>query len=318
MLMSRLIVGLFSIGLTVVGTEVVSGDDYPSKPIRVFGASVASTNDFAARLIAPDLSSRLGQQVIVENRPGVITIDTVAKAPPDGYVLMMQGSNLWLSPFFDKVSYDAVRDFSPVSLLAGSPNILVAHPSLPVRSVKELIAFVKVRPGEINYASGTTGSSSHLAAELFKAMAGVNIVRILYPVNSQRMTAVVGGEAALAFPGAVEALQHVKSGRLRALAITSAKPSALAPGLPTMAETLPGFESASLVALFAPAKTPSAIINRLNQEVVRILSRADVKEKFFNTGNEVVGSSPEELAGYIKSDMAKIGKLVKDTGVHAD
>jgi tripartite-type tricarboxylate transporter receptor subunit TctC len=319
MLRPRFVAWMFLAGMMVLGTRMVSGQNYPSKPIRIVTAAPGSGNDFAARLMAPGLTGSLGQQVIVDNR-GIIAIETVAKAPPDGYTLLFYGTVLWLAPFLrDNVSYDPILDFSPVTWVTNSPNILVVHPSLPVKSVEALIALAKARPGELNYGSGSAGSTSHLAAELFKAMAGVNIVRIPYKGAAPALNDVIAGQVHLIFPSASSVMPYVKSGRLRALAVASAEPSALAPNLPTVAASgLPGYESASILGMFAPAGTPATIINRLNQEIERALNRTEVKQKLFNAGAEVVASSPERLAATVKSEMARLGKVIRDAGIRGE
>jgi tripartite-type tricarboxylate transporter receptor subunit TctC len=243
----------------------------------------------------------------------------LAKAPPDGYTVLVQGSNLWLAPFMQDVSYDPVRDFLPHTMAAKSPSILVAHLSVPVKTVKELIAVAKAKPGGLNYASGPAASSPHLGAELFKSMAGVNIVRIAYKGGGPALTGLLSGEVQMMVASAGSVTPHIGSNRLRGLAVTSAEPSALAPGLPTVAASgLPGYELVSPDGIFAPANTRAAIIERLNQEIVRSLNRSDVKEKFFNAGAETVGNSPKEFAAFIKSDMATLGKVIKDAGIKAE
>ena len=305
-------------GLMVLGTGVVSGQDFPSKPIRLVTGGPGSNGDFASRLIAQGLSDAIGQQVIVDNRTsGVILGDVVAKAPPDGYTVLVTGSSLWLRPFFqDNLPWDPVKDFIPVTLAVSSPNVLVVHPSLPIKSVKELIALATLRPGELNYGSGPVGTSNHLAGELFKSMARVNIVRVPYKGVGQAVNDLMGGHVHLMFPVAASAMPHVKSGRLRGLAVLSAKPSALVPGIPTAAQAgLPGFEAEVINGVFAPAKTRAAIVNRLNQDIVRVLGQPDLKQKFFAGGVEVVGSSSAQLAAAVKSDMTILGKLIKDLGL---
>ena len=275
--------------------------------------------DLAARLIAQGASDSLGQPILVESRGGgVVAIELVAKARPDGYTLLFYGGTLWIGPLLQTVSWDPVRDFSPITLAVTFPNLLVVHPSLPVKSVKGLIALAKARPGELNYGSGSIGASTNLAGELFKAMAGVRIARIPYKAGASAMMALITGEVHLMFSTVGLVTPHVKLGKLRALAITTAKPSALAPGLPTVAASgVPGYESASLIGLVAPAGTPATLIDRLNQEIVRVLNRAEVKERLLTFGVEAVGSSPEEFAATIRSDMAKWSKLIKDTGIRA-
>ncbi len=313
---------MFSLGLMVLGAGLVSSQDYPNKPIRIVTADPGGASDFAARLIAPGLSDSLGEQVVVDNRGGAggaIAANIVAKAPPDGYTLLYYGSSIWILPLLHKVAFDPLRDFSPVTAAVRSPNVLVVHPSLPIKSVKELIALGKARPGELNYGSGGSGTASHLAPELFKAMAGVNIVRIIYRGAGPALNALLSGELHVMFPAAPAAMPHVKSGRLRALAVSSAQPSALTPDLPTVAASgLPGYEAVSIYGIFAPTGTPATVINRLNQEVVRVLNRTDVKNRFFNMGVEVAATSPEEFAATISSEMARMGKVIKDAGIRAD
>ena len=314
---------IFPIAIISFGAGLVSGQDYPSKPIRIVTAEPGGSSDFAARVIAQGLSRNFGHKVVVENRgggSGIIAAQTVAKAPPDGYTLLYYGPAIWLLPFLqDNVPYDPVRDFSPITLPVRSPNILVVHPSLPVRSVKELIALAKARPGELNYGSASRGSASHLAPELFKVMAGVHIVQVSYKGGGPALIDLIAGQVQLMFGSATSVAPHLRSGRLRALAITSAQPSALLPDLPTIAASgLPGYEAVSIYGMFAPANTSATIINQLNQEIVRVLNTPNAKEKFFSVGVETVGSSPEQLAAAIKTDMARMGKVIKDASIRAD
>ena len=311
MLIRRLVASIFSVGLMVLGVGVASGQDYPNKPIRFVTSSAGGSADFVARLIAAGLSGPLGQQVIVDNRGSAVMGEIGAKAPADGYTLLLAGPTFWAAPFFRRnLSWDPVRDFSPITLAARAPNILVVHPSLPVKSVKDLAALASAKPGELNYATGGAGSTPHLAAELFKSMAGVNIVRINYKGGGPAVTALLSGEVPLMFATAGSVAPHVKSGRLRALAVTSAEPSAVFPDLPTVAASgLPGYESVTIYGVFAPIETPATIINRLNQEIVRAVKRPDVREKFLNSGVETIGSSPQRLATAIKSEMALLSKV---------
>ena len=312
---------MFSVGLLAAGAGVASGQDYPNKPVRMVTAAPGAAGDFVARLVALGLTDSWGQQVIVENRggSGVIPIEIVAKALPDGYTLLVFGTTLWLLPLIQKVSYNPIGDFSPITLAAVTPLLLVVHPSLPVKSITELIALAKSRPGELNYASGISGSATHLPAELFKAMAGVNIVRVAYKGGAPAISALIGGEVQVMFATASGAGPHVNSGRLRALAVTGAEPSPLAPGLPTVAASgVPGYEVVSRTVILAPAQTPAAIISQLNREIVRFLTRADVKEKLLDSGVQAIGSSPEALAAIINVETAKWSKLIKDAGIAAD
>jgi tripartite-type tricarboxylate transporter receptor subunit TctC len=306
-------------GALVVSGGIVSAQNFPTKPIRIVSAEVGGGNDFAARVVAQGLSA-LGQPVIVENRPsGVIPGSIVAKAPPDGYTLLAYGVSLWIAPLLqDDIPYDPVGDFAPVTLVANSPGVLVVYPGLPVKSAGELIALAKAKPGQLNYASTSTGSPPHLAAELFKFMAGVDIMRILYKGMGPALIDLISGQVHLAFGTASSATPHIKSGRLRALAVTCAQPTPVFPGLPALASTLPGYEAGSIYGVFAPARTPAAIVNRLNREIVRHLQTAEVKERFLNVGVDVVGSSPAELAAAVKSDRERLGKMIRDAGIRAN
>jgi tripartite-type tricarboxylate transporter receptor subunit TctC len=291
------------------------GQDYPAKRLNVATSEIGGAGDFASRLIGQGLSVGFGQPVIIENRP-TLAPEFVAKAPPDGYTLLHYGNTVWTSPLIRSVRWDALKDFAPIMLTVRAPNVVVVTPSLPVKSVKELIALAKARPGQLNYASSTIGSSTHLAAELFNVMAGVNIVRINYKGVSMGINDLMSGRVQLMFlaPGAVTT--HIKSGRLRALATTGAKPSPLFPGLPTVASSgVPGYESAASFGLFAPAKTPASIVTRLNQEAARVLGTPDVKDKLFNSGMEVVANSPENFAAFLKSEIAKWTKVVQKAGI---
>jgi len=255
--------------------------------------------------------------VIVDNRGGGFApAEVVAKSPPDGYTALIQGGSAWINPLLQKAPYDAERDFAPIVLISRDVNILAVHPSMPVKSVKELIALAKSKPGELNYASGSSGSTTHLGFELFKALADVNIVRVPYSGNASAVTSIVSGETQAIVMDAGLLIPHAKSGKLRALAATSLEPSALAPGLPALAGSgVPGYESIGVTGMLAPAKTPAAIITRLNQEVMRHITRPEVKERFFSSGVEVLGSTPEQFAAMVKSDIAKWSKIIKDVGI---
>ena len=317
-MLSRVLAGAL-LSTAWAAADVALSQDYPSKVIRIVAGSVGGGNDVVARLLAQGISGPLGQPVIVENRgPGVLPIEFAFRMPPDGYTLLVNGSTLWTIPFLQKTLYDPVRDFSPITLATVVPNLLVVHPSLPVRTVKDFIALAKARPGELNYSSTSTGSAGHLAGELLKSMAGVNLVRIPYKANVASITAVISGEVELTITDVGLLKAHARSGRVRALAITSARPSALYPGLPTVAATLPGFELIATTGVYAPAKTPQAIINRLNQEIVRVLKTPEIKEKFLNSGTEVVAGTPDELAAFLKSDMARMAKIIREAGIKGD
>ncbi len=293
----------------------VPAQAYPVKPVRIVTVAPGSANDIVARLIAQELRPVLGQAIVVDNR-GTVAAEIVARAPADGYTLLLYGSAVWLSPFIrSSTPYDPVRDFSPVTLVASSPNIVVVHPSLPVKSVRELIALAKARPGDLNYAAGSLGAAPHLAAELFKAMGRLNIVRVAYKGTGGSLIGILSGEVGLMFPTAGSVTPYIKSGKLRALAVTSLQPTPLAPGLPLLSEALPGYESVSLNGLLAPARTPEAIIRQLNAEVARVMTRADIKEKLVAAGTDAMSTTPEEFAAIIQADMAKWGKLIREAGI---
>lgn len=319
----RFLAGTIMAAWVALGAGVACAQHYPTKPIRLVTAEAGGGNDFAARIIVQGLAGSLGQQVVVDNRGGAggaIAAEIVARARPDGYTLLLYANNIWLIPLLrSNVAYDAVRDFAPVTWAAKSPNTVVVHPSLPVRTMAELVAYAKAHPGELNYGSGGTGSSTHLSVELFKSMTGVDIVRVPFRGNAPALNALVAGQLHVMFATAGAVAPHLQSGRLRALAVTSAQPSPLAPGLPTVAASgLPGYESTQIYGVFAPAGTATAIVRGLNAEIVRVLGRADVRERFLASGVEPVGSSPEQFAATIKSEIARMGKVIKNAGLRED
>ena len=305
---------MLPIGLLVLGAGTTIAQDYPTRTVRVVTGEPGGTNDFIARLLAQGLAKGLGQNVIVENRPSNLIGEVVAKAPADGYTLLVAGATFVTVPLLQKTSYDPVKDFAPITLATTSPAIMVVHPSLPVKSVKELIAFAKARPGELNYSS----SPGQQMGELFNTMAGIKIVRIPYKGGGPAINALIGGEVQLMFATAAAATPHIKSGRLRALAVTTPQPSALGPGLPTVTSTLPGFVSQNIYGIFAPVKTPETIIRRVNREAVQFLNVPATKELLLANGVEAIGSTPEELADTVKSEMARLAKLNKDAGVRTE
>jgi tripartite-type tricarboxylate transporter receptor subunit TctC len=291
---------------------------FPTKPVRFVTSEPGGGNDIVARILADGLTTSLGQRVIVDNR-GIVAAEIAKNATPDGYTLLIYGANIWLMPFLrDNVPWDALRDFAPVTIAVQLPNILVVHPTLPVKSVRELIDYARARPGKLDYAAGTIGVSPHLSAELFKAMTHVDIVRVPYKGGGPALNGLIAGETQLMFPNAGSAIPHMKSGRVRALAVSSAQPSALTPGLPTIASAVPGYEFVAVICLYAPAKTPAAIIELLNREAVRVLRQPEVRERLFNAGNEVVANTPREFAAYMKADMQKMGKVIRDAGIRAE
>jgi len=309
---------LFRTGILILVTCHTHAQDFPIKPIRIIASEPGGGQDFIARLLAQGIPGSLGQPVIVENRPSSISVEIVAKAAPDGYTLLLSGSSFTATPLLRETPFDPIRDFSPVVAVDRAPSLLVVHAALPVKSVKELIALVKARPGELNYSMGIIGSSPHLAAELFKFMTNVNMVGIPYKGSAPAITDLMGGQTQLMFPTAGAVAPHVRSGRLRALAVTTLEPSALAPGLPTVASSgLADYEVQAIHGVIAPAKTPTAVIRRLNQAIVRYVNQIDVKQKFFDAGVESVGSSPEEYADKIKAELARMGKVIRSAGIRA-
>ena len=306
-----------ALGLIImVAAGALHAQNFPNRLIRVVTTEVGGASDLATRIMAQALSVNLGQSAIVENR-GIIGVEIVSQATADGHVLLHYTSPLWIIPLFRaNTPWDPLRDFVPIALTVNSPNLLAVHPSLPVKTVPKLVALAKARPSALNYASSSSGSGNHLAAELFKSMTGTKIERIAFKGAGAAVNAVMGGQIDLMFPTAGSVTQIIKQGRLRALAVTSLEPSAIVPGLPTMAQAgVPGYESQSRTALFAPAKTPPAVIARIHAEVTRALNQAEVRERLFAAGLEVIASTPQEAVAVIKSEMARMGKLIDDAGL---
>jgi tripartite-type tricarboxylate transporter receptor subunit TctC len=302
--------------IMMVAAGALHAQNFPNRLIRVVTTEVGGASDLATRIMAQALSVNLGQSAIVENR-GIIGVEIVSQATADGHVLLHYTSPLWIIPLFRaNTPWDPLRDFVPIALTVNSPNLLAVHPSLPVKTVPQLVALAKARPSALNYASSSSGSGNHLAAELFKSMTGTKIERIAFKGAGAAVNAVMGGQIDLMFPTAGSVTQIIKQGRLRALAVTSLEPSAVVPGLPTMAQAgVPGYESQSRTALFAPAKTPPAVIARIHAEVTRALNQAEVRERLFAAGLEVIASTPQEAVAVIKSEMARMGKLIDDAGL---
>jgi len=303
-----------NLAAAVLAAPALAQDAYPSRVVRIVTAAPGSNNDWGARLLGDEISPALGHRVLVENRGG-LAAEVVAKSPPDGYTVLFYGPAAWTLQLFRTVGYDPVRDLAPVTLALSSPIVLVVHPSLPVKSVKELIALARARPGDLNYASGTIGATPFIAGELFKYLAKVKIERVPYSGTGPSVIGLLSGEVELMFPGAGSVWHFVQQNKLRALGVASDKPSTLTPGLQPIALTLPGYESTSNIAFFVPAKTPPAIVARLNRELVTALGRTDVREKLLKGGVEAVGGTPEELGAYVKADIAKIELLIRSAGI---
>lgn len=315
----RAVAAPLAAGLVIAGgnayAQPATSLSYPNKPVRIVSSAPGGGVDFTARLLAVGLTAALGQQFIVDNRGGThVSSNTVANAVADGYTLLVQNNTLWIAPLFEKPAY-SMTQFVSVVLASRSLNILVVHPSLPVQSVKELIALAKAKPGEINYAAGLVGSANFLAAELFKHMAGVNMTRISYKGGGPALTDVLAGQVKIMFATTGSVMPHIKSARLRALAVTSAEPTSLVPGLPAVAATVPGYESLTFCGLLAPAKTAPAIIARLNEVSRKYLGLADTKERFLTSGVEAVSSTPQEFDTAIKADTARMQKAIRTMGL---
>ena len=311
--------------LAVLTPCAAAADVYPSRPIRfVVAFPPGGGTDIIARSIAQKLSERLAQQVVVDNRPGAggnIGTDVVAKSAPDGYTLLMgsAGPLAINASLFKTMPFDPIRDLAPVTLAASTPNVLVVHPSLKATTLKELIALARARPGEINFASSGYGTPAHLAGELFNSMAGVKLVHVPYKGASPALADLLGGQVQIMFSTMPPALPHVRDGKLRALAVTSAKRSPAAPELPTVDEAgLPGFEANTWHGVVLPAGAPPSIITRLNHEIVAILHLPEVMERLSSQGAEALGSTPEEFAAYIRSETAKWAKVVRESGAKAE
>ena len=302
-----------------------AGQTYPEKPIRVIlSVPAGATPDVTARLVTPGVSRLLGQQLVVDNRPGaggMIGAEIASKATPDGYTLFISSPGaLTILPHLRKhVPYDTLRDFIPISLISIGPFVLITHPSVPARTVKELIALAKAQPGKLNYASAGNGTANHLAMELFKHMAGIDIVHVPYKGAPQAVTDVVAGHMNMMFNSIAPIVGHIKAGRLRVLGIASAQRSAQLPDVPTISEAgLPGFEAVNWFGMFAPAKTPKRIIARLNEAVVKVVHTPEIQAQFLTLGADPVGSSAEDFAAFVRKDMEKYATIVKISGARVD
>jgi tripartite-type tricarboxylate transporter receptor subunit TctC len=298
---------------------------YPAKPIRiVVPFPPASGADVLARAVGTKLTERSGQQVLVDSRPGasgVIAAEIVAKAPPDGYTLMLgtSSSHAINVSTRENLPYDPLRDFSAVSLVARMPMLVMAHPSVPVSNARELIAFVRARPGQLTFATAGNGTTAHLSGELFKSMARVDIVHVPYRGSPQAMLDAVAGQVSLAIGPILTGLPQVTAGKLKALAVTTAARSSSAPEVPTLAESgVPGYESTLWYGLFAPAGTPREVVGRLSGEVVAILGLSDVRGSLQQQGAEPAGNSPDAFTAFVKSEIAKWATVVKSSGLHAN
>jgi tripartite-type tricarboxylate transporter receptor subunit TctC len=297
---------------------------YPSRPIRlIVPVPPGGSTDALARIISVRLGESLGQQIVIDNRAGAggnIAMGVAARSTPDGYVLLIVSSNFVVNPsLYAQVPYDPVRDFAPVTYIASAPSLLVEHPSINARTVKELVALIKSSPGKFNYASPGAGSAQHLAGELFKLAAGIDVTHVPFSGAGPAVIAVLGGQVQLAFASLPAVLPHAAAGTLRTLAITSNKRSPAAPDVPTFIEAgFPAVESDHLQGILAPAGTPAAIVNRLNIEIVRIINAPDVRKRLVDLGFVPVGNTPQEFAEVIRFQVGKWSRIVKDAGIRAE
>jgi len=310
--------------VAATGAALAQAPSYPVKPVRMLvGFAPGGATDIVARLLAPGLGESLGQQVVVENRPGAssqIAGDLVARAAPDGHTLLMTTQTLMTSQMIEGKTYpDLTKDFAPVSLSATSPLILVVNPSLPVKSVKELIALAKARPGQLNYASGGVGSAQHVPMEMLKSLAGINIVHVPYKGLTPAFNDVLAGEVPMIIPGLVSVLPYHQSGRLRIIATTGATRTSVTPEIPTIAQAgVPGYEFDSWTGFLAPTGTQPAIVSQVNAEIVRVSNLPDVRDRLTNLGFDVVGGTPEAFAAQITSNNARLGKVIREAGIKAE
>jgi tripartite-type tricarboxylate transporter receptor subunit TctC len=303
----------------------VAASSYPDRPIRLIAPFAAGgPSDIMARLVSQKLNESMGQPIVVDNRAGAggaVGCEIAAKAAPDGYTLLLGSSgNLSVNPsLYKKLPYDPVKDFQPITQLEAGPQVLVVHPAVAAKSVQELIALAKARPHALNFASGGTGTGNHLASELFKATAGIDIVHVPYKGTGQALTDLVGGQVQMMMSSLLPAIPQIKAGRLRGLAVTSVKRTPVLPELPTIAESgMAGFETTSWHGILVPAKTPKVIATRLHDELVKMLAQPDVRARLASEGIDAIGNTPQEFAAYIRSETVKYAKVIKQAGIKAD
>ena len=301
-----------------------AADDYPTRPIRlIVPFAPGGSADNLARTIQPGLGETLGQSLVIDNRPGassIIGTDLTAKAAPDGYTLLLITTTHTVNPaLMPKLPFDALRDFAPVSLVVSQPNILVVHPSVPAKTVKELVALAKAKPNTLNFASGGNGSSPHLSGELLKLVTGIQITHVPYKGSGPGITDLLGGHVQLMFAGPLGVEQHIKGGRLRALAVADARRSVVLPDVPTMAEGgVPGVETGTWYGMLAPARTPPALIDTVYRAIAKVLQLPDLKARLLAQGVDIVASPPQQFAAFLRSEVAKWAKVVKDAKVQAN
>lgn len=317
-------VAISGLAFALAALPVFAADNWPDKPIRVIvSVPAGGTPDLTARLIAPAVSSQLGQPLVIDNRGGAsgsIGAELAANATPDGYTLLISSPGaIAILPHLRKVPYDTLRDFAPIGLISSGPFLLLTHPSLPVRSVKDLLGLARSQPGKLNYSSAGTGAPNHLAMELFKSMTGVNIVHVPYKGAPQAVADLVGGQVPIGFNSILPMMPHLKASRLRALGIASQKRSPQLPDVPTISEDgVPGFEAANWFGMLAPVKTPRRILARVSEALVKAVRSPEVQSKFIALGADPVGSSPAEFAAFIRRETEKYAKVIKVSGARLD
>ena len=315
---------MVAVAVCACGMGAASAQGYPTKPVRmVVGFSAGSTTDLIGRVLASKMTEVLGQPTVVDNRPGAganIAAELVSKAPPDGYTILLANAGIATgATAYVKLNFNALRDFTPVSQVSATPHILVVHPSLPPKSVKELIGFARTRPGELNFSSTGHGNSDHLAAELFGYMTGLKMVHITYKGGPQALNDVATGQVAMYFSGLPSALPFIKAGRVRPLGLTAAKRAAAVPEVPTIGEAgVPGYEHILWSMLLVPAATPKEIVARVNDAAMKALSASDVRERYAGMGVDPTGSTPERAAAYLRSETDKYAKVVKAIGLRIE
>ena len=313
---------VFAFALALVSSTALAQDatHYPSRPIRLIVPFAPGGGlDISARLIGHKLTEVWGQNVVVDSRPGAATIvgtEIASKAAPDGYTVLMITTTFAINPgLYARLPYDANRDFAPVTQLNSQPNVVVVTPAFAGKSIKELIALAKAKPGELTFATPGAGSAPHLSAEMFQRAAGISMIHVPYKGIPAAVTDVIGGRITMLFTTTISAAPHIKAGKLRALALTSAKRQSSMPDVPTVGESLPGYQAEAFQGMVAPAGTPQAVVNKLSAEVARIIRTQEMVQRFQLDGADVVGSTPREFAAFLKAEMQKWGKVIRDAGI---
>ena len=314
---------LFRVLVVFLWASVAFAQPYPSKPIRlIVPFPPGGSNDIVARMLATQLGDKLGQQIVIENKGGaggVVGTDLASKAPPDGYtVLLISIAYAFAPALYKKLPYDPASSFAPVTIVGRGPSALVVHPSVPVSSVQELIALAKANPGRLNYASAGVGSFQHLSCALFVSQAGIDVVHVPYKGGGPAMADVMGGQAQIVMPSLIQVVPHIKSGRLKALGVSGTKRTPILPGVPTIAETLPGYESQNWWGLLVPAGTPQAVVDRLYGATSEVLHSRETAKRMESEGAEPVRMTPPEFGRFIAAELAKWGKAARDVGIQAE